>query len=322
MNRHKFRRHSETHANVDRWLVSYADYMTLLFALFVVLYSMAMVSEKPFKTATESIGNVFQTKKVSLEKTGSGDDVLPVNSSDINKGFDGDGLLNPAGAEVLEGTQVSSKVAGNQMGDNLISLESQLNTALNTLVTSGGVKLQIDGEWLEVELKSGLLFPSGSSSITVTARSILSVIYDILSTATNFVRIRGYTDNEPINTEMFSSNWELSVFRATAILRLLEELNMNPARMAIEGYGEFYPSADNKTATGRAKNRKVVIAISKYGLKTPNVWPTPTEIVEVVEVMTKVINEDVKKKAIKIIQLEDGAIRITTREDQPIDNNK
>jgi chemotaxis protein MotB len=321
MNRHQFRRHSEAHDNVDRWLVSYADYMTLLFALFVVLYSMAMVNEKPFETATGSISTIFQTNDISLEKVGDGDDVSPVNSIDINKKLYSDGLLNASRVEVLESEHVLSKVADNQVGTNLTSLEYELDIALNTLVSSGVVKLQIDGDWLEIELKSGLLFPSGSSSVKGKAMPILSLIYDVLGTVTNFVRIRGYTDNEPINTESFSSNWELSVFRATAILRLLEELNMNPARMAIEGYGEFYPSADNNTANGRAKNRKVVIAISKYGLLPRKVLPTPKKIVGDVKVMTNDITQNAQKKAIRIIKLEDGAIRITTRKNAKIDNN-
>ena len=111
--------------------------------------------------------------------------------------------------------------------------------------------MQVDGDWLEIELNSGLLFPSGSASPTNSASAILSVIYDVIGEVSNYIRIRGYTDNQPISNEIFSSNWELSVSRATAILRLLEEMNLNSARMAIEGYGEFYPSSDNATASGR-----------------------------------------------------------------------
>ena len=138
------------------------------------------------------------------------------------------------------------------------------------MVESGYAQLQIDGDWLEIELNSGLLFPSGSSSPTNAAKDILSVIYQVIADSSNYIRVRGYTDNQVIATEIFSSNWELSVFRATAILRVLEELTLNPARMAIEGYGQYYPNADNNTATGRAKNRRVVIAISKYGLEKAN----------------------------------------------------
>ena len=315
MNRLKRRRHSVEHYNVDRWLVSYADYMTLLFALFVVLYAMAMVNEKPFETVTESIGKVFQADKDKPKNKGHGDDILPVNSSKTNKRLYGNGLLDVAGPELLEGEQVLSNVSDSQVGTNLTSLEEELHTALYDVIESGYAQLQIDGDWLEIELNSGLLFPSGSSSPTNAAKEILTVIYDVLGSASNFVRIRGYTDNEAINNEVFSSNWELSVYRATAILRVLEALTLDPARMAIEGYGQFYPSADNNTEEGRAQNRKVVIAISKYGLEKSNLLQVPTISVKDVAEIKQITQSGNENKEIKIIQLENGGIRITTRDD-------
>ena len=320
MNRHKARRHYIEHDNVDRWLVSYADYMTLMFALFVVLYAMAMVNEKPFETATESIGKVFQANDEQPKNKGHGDDILDVNTSKTNKRLYGNGLIEEAGPELLDGEPILSNVSDSQVGTNLTSLEEELHTALYELVESGFAQLQIDGDWLEIELNSGLLFPSGSASVTIAAKEILAVIYNVLGQASNFVRIRGYTDNEPMNNEIFSSNWELSVSRATAILHLFEELNLASARMAIEGYGEFSPSADNKTAQGRAKNRKVVIAISKYGLEKSNLLNTPTINVKDVEEITNISTKDSKKKEIRVIQLENGGIRITTRDDEQIEN--
>ena len=313
MSRLRNQRHSVEHDNVHRWLVSYADYMTLLFALFVVLYAMAMVNEKPYETITESFGKVFQANDVLPKNKGHGDDILPVNSSKTNKRLYGNGILDEAGPELLEGEQVLSNVSDAQVGTNLTSLEQKLHKALYELVESGFAQLQIDGDWLEIELNSGLLFPSGSSSPTNSAKAILSVIYDVIGSASNFVRIRGYTDNQAINTEIVSSNWELSVYRATSILRVLEELKMNPARMAIEGYGQYYPSADNTTEQGRAKNRKVVIAISKYGIERSNLLNTPTISVKDVEAITKIVEPGEEDNNIKIIRLKNGGIRITTR---------
>ena len=142
----------------------------------------------------------------------------------------------------------------------------------------------------------------------------MQVIYQVIADASNYIRVRGYTDNQAIETEIFSSNWELSVFRATAILRILEELTVNPARMAIEGYGQYYPNADNSTATGRAKNRRVVIAISKYGLEQANLLATPTISVKDVEAIKSIDSEtNADENEIRIIRLENGGIRITTR---------
>lgn len=313
MNRLRKRRHYVEHENVHRWLVSYADYMTLLFALFVVLYAMAMVNEKPFETITESVGRVFQANDEQPKNRGHGDDILNVNTSKTNKRLYGDGILDDAGPQLLEGEQSLSNISHSQVGTNLTSLEEELHAALYELVESGYARLQVDGDWLEIELNSGLLFPSGSSSATNSALNILAVIYDVLDEVTNFVRVRGYTDNQAINTEIFSSNWELSVYRATAVLRVLDNLGMNPARMAIEGYGQYYPSADNATAQGRAKNRKVVVAISKYGLEKSNLLNTPTISVKDIEAITKAIEPGEQSDEIKIIRLANGGIRITTR---------
>jgi len=315
VNRLRKRRHYVEHENVHRWLVSYADYMTLLFALFVVLYAMAMVNEKPFETITESVGRVFQANNDQPKNRGHGDDILNVNTSKTNKKLYGNGLLDVAGPQLLEGEQSLSNISHSQVGTNLTSLEEKLHAALYELVESGYAQLQVDGDWLEIELNSGLLFPSGSSSTTNSATNILAAVYAILDEVTNFVRVRGYTDNQAINTEIFSSNWELSVYRATAILQVLEKLGMNPARMAIEGYGQYYPSADNATAQGRAKNRKVVVAISKYGLERSNLLNTPTISVKGVEAITKAIEPGEQNNAIKIIRLADGGIRITTRDE-------
>jgi len=319
VNRQRKRRHEIEHENVHRWLVSYADYMTLMFALFVVLYAMAMVNEKPFESITESFGRVFQAYEDKTKNRGHGDSILLVNTAKTNKKLYGNGLLEVAGPELLDNEKNLSNISDAQVGNNLTSLEKQLHTALYELVESGFAQLQIDGDWLEIELNSSLLFPSGSSSATNSAEAIISNIYDVIRQSSNFIRVRGYTDNQAINNEIYSSNWELSVFRATAILRVLETLGLNPARMAIEGYGQYYPSQDNLTEQGRAKNRKVVVAISKYGLETKNLLKTPTIDLKDVEIITqiKTMNEENTDELnkIKVIRLNNGGIRITTRDE-------
>lgn len=321
MRRLNVKRHDVEHDDVHRWLVSYADYMTLLFALFVVLYAMAMVHEEPFETVTESIGRVFQADDEETKNKGQGDDILQVNTTKSNKRLYGDGIIENKGPELVEGDPVLSNVSDSEVGTNLTSLEDELHTALYDLVESGYAQLQIDGDWLEIELNSGLLFPSGSSSPTNSAEAILSVISDTISDVSNFIRVRGYTDNQPINNEIFSSNWELSVFRATSILRILETQNIMPERMAIEGYGQYYPSADNATAAGRAQNRKVVIAISKYGLDQESLLDAPTISVKDVEAIKEVVDSNGEDNKIRIIRLENGAIRITTRNDDEDNSN-
>jgi chemotaxis protein MotB len=307
------RRHNVEHDNVHRWLVSYADYMTLLFALFVVLYAMAMVNDKPFQTITESVGHVFKANDAEPKNRGHGDDILNVNTSKSTKNLFGNGLIEKAGPELLDNENNLLNISAKQVGSNLTSLEADLHTALFDLIESGFSQVKINGDWLEIELNSGLLFPSGSSSVTNSASNILGIIYDVIGDVNNFVRVRGYTDNQAIDTEIFSSNWELSVFRATAILRELEKVGIDPARMAIEGYGQYSPTADNTTVEGRAKNRKVVIAISKYGLKKVKLSEMPTNNIQQVEAITNAIESNEQTDKVKVIQLPGGGIRITTR---------
>ncbi|MBA6223159.1 OmpA family protein [Colwellia sp. MB02u-18] len=319
MSRLRARRHLVEHENVERWLVSYADYMTLLFALFVVLYAMARVNEKPFATATESLGRVFQAQEAQTKNRGHGDDILPVNSVKTKQVLFGDAIVDVAEPDIVSGEVNLSTVSDTQVGSSLSSLEKDLHEALYELVESGYAQLQIDGDWLEIELNSSLLFPSGSASPTNGAKDILLVIYQIIADTNNYIRVRGYTDNQAIKTEIFSSNWELSVFRATAILRTLEALTLNPARMAIEGYGQYYPSADNSTSAGRAKNRRVVIALSKYGLEKAKVVAPPSISEENVAVINR-ISTSMADDEIRIIELDNGGIRITTRAETKANN--
>jgi len=268
--------------NVHRWLISYADYMTLMFALFVVLYAMAMVNEKPFDAITESLGRVFVANEKAPKNRGQGNDILHVNNSMDDQILYGDSLVSKKNTiidAILENTKTDlkaeqlkdednlSNVSNELEGVYLTEIKEELNTSLYELLKDGLVTVDVKGDWLEIELSSGLLFPSGSSSLMLSAKPILESVYDVLGPINNFVRIRGYTDNQSINTEVFASNWELSVYRATAVLRIFESLAVDPARMAIEGYGQYYPIADNSTPQGRAKNRRVVIAVSKYGIQ-------------------------------------------------------
>ncbi|QOL27112.1 OmpA family protein [Thalassotalea sp. LPB0316] len=320
MRRFHSERHEVNHDNVHRWLISYADYMTLLFALFVVLYAMAIIHEEPFETMTDSIGRVFQSEDEKTKNRGQGEDILPVNSRKSETQLYGDGILEEAGPELTDGENELSNIEKSEVGTNLESLEDELHTALYELVENGYAELEIDGDWLEIELSSGLLFPSGSASATNNAEVILSAITPLIKDVTNYIRIRGYTDNQPINTEIFESNWELSVARAVAILRLLEEQEIIPQRMAIEGYGQYSPKVANDTDDGRLQNRRVVIAISKYGLERENVLDTPSISVKDIETIKQEVDSGKQGNKIRIIELENGGIRITTRDDENQNN--
>ena len=302
--------------NVHRWLVSYADYMTLLFALFVVLYAMALVNEKPFDKISESFSGIFQDEALSHKQRVVTDSLISSQNKLNNqkKPVELDDELRQLKITQVDISPILSSNVKGLLGNDLSELETQLTNTLEKLLETNFVKLKINNGWLEIELSSGLLFPSGSSFVTTSAKVILSEIYSVIIDSNNFIRIRGYTDNQIINNEIFSSNWELSVFRATAILKELEIQGINPARMAIEGYGQYYPISDNETPDGRTKNRRVVIALSKYGLQNDKPYIKNEAIIkQPVDIAKDTVNNLKSSDRIKVIKLDNGAIRVTTR---------
>ena len=170
-----------------------------------------------------------------------------------------------------------------------------------------------DDNWLTVVLSSGLLFGSGSAFMSSNADPVLNTLSSILKPVDNYVRVRGYTDNQQINNEIFRSNWTLSAARAEAVLTALIAKWIAPQRLAYEAYGEFSPFSDNSTEQGRLQNRKVVVAISKFAWVPP---PNPAPPVQpVTEEPVPAVQQAVEAGEVKVISLPGGGIRITTRQD-------
>ncbi|WP_199611238.1 OmpA family protein [Flocculibacter collagenilyticus] len=330
MYRHRNKHTKVDEDNLDRWLVSYADYMTLMFALFVVLYALSLIKEEEYKILSDTLGEVFEIKG-GESKGAKNHDILVTEQEDTDFQLYGDGLLEVKGPELLESDSQLSNIHEKKLGNPLAALEQDLKTALHDLEQKGIAEVERDDDWLTIELNSGMLFPSASSTTTNNAKLVLSQISKIIEPVNNYIRVRGYTDNIPINNEIYSSNWELSVARATAVVREFQSSGLNPARMAIEGYGEYYPFADNSTAQGRANNRKVVIAVSKYALDVPldeeNDSRTEMlkQLVSDVQATQQQSNEGAESEQenkVRIIQLPNGGIRVTTApEENATENN-
>jgi len=310
MYRHRRTQQQPEREELDRWLVSYADYMTLMFALFVVLYALSLVKNEEFSVLTESLTKVFD--KPTEKTTGARDlSVLPQSERQSEFELYGTAVQQAKGPELVTDATTLSDIRQQFLGSPLQSVEAELTRSLSNLIEQGVAKLRQEEDWLIIELNSGLLFASGSASATASASTVLQEISKIINPINNFLRVRGYTDNVPISNELFSSNWELSVARATSVLRLLESLGTPSHRMAVEGFGQYYPSADNSTAAGRAENRKVVIAVSRFGYRP--MPPTNTESVLSTEQQLQQVTQ--ADGSIQVISLPGGGIRITTRQD-------
>ena len=257
--RKRYRLHLQGREHLDRWLVSYADYMTLIFALFVVLYSVAIVNKEKYRAVidgmTQAFNQVAPRSDGLLE--GQGKSLLDHAVSAAPSLLESAASPSPSLAPI-------SGVPIQQDGMALATIALQLQENLGALVDAGVVKLAQDDNWLMVELSSGLLFNSGSAFLGANAAPVLDTLSGILKPVDNYVRVRGYTDNQQINNEIFSSNWALSAARAEAVLGSLIAKGIAPQRLAYEAYGEFSPFADNSSEQGRLQNRKVVVAISRF----------------------------------------------------------
>ncbi len=268
------RRRQEEPDNTHRWLVSYADFITLLFAFFVVMYSISQVNEGKYRVLSDALLTAFEPRNEQRPET------TATNSSGVLPG--GEALLTEAAATTPDETTNAAEQAeqealslpvANAPSDaqkrEFSQLYNSLQQSLQPLIDAGVVVVRGNQDWLEVDMRSGLLFESGSDVLGKSADSVISELAAQLKDHRNLMRIRGYTDNQAIETERFPSNWELASARAVAVVRKLQSLGIPPSRMAVEGFGEFNPIASNDSAEGRARNRRVVLAISRLHEQSP-----------------------------------------------------
>ncbi|MFQ2427367.1 OmpA family protein [Aeromonas caviae] len=301
--RKRYRLHLQGREHLDRWLVSYADYMTLIFALFVVLYSVAIVNKEEYRAVIEGMTRAFnQAPRSDGLLEGRGHSLLDNPVSAAPSLLESQASASPSRAPIT-GTPVS------QDGTALAQIDMQIQESMGALVDAGVVKLAQDENWLTVELSSGLLFNSGSAFLGNNAAPVLDTLSGILKPVDNYVRVRGYTDNQPINNEIFRSNWTLSAARAEAVLNALVGKGVAPGRLAYEAYGEFSPFVDNGTEQGRLQNRKVVVAISRFA------WVPPAPVKPLTVAPVQDAPQSVDSEKIRVIALPGGGIRITTRQD-------
>jgi chemotaxis protein MotB len=255
---------SEDEINHDRWLVSYADFITLLFAFFVVMYSIAQVNNAKYDTLAEALEEVFAPK--SNPDSPSTDQ--PVPQSDTVTEVQPIKLDNPTDEEKKKRQRLSDEILHERRV--LAKASENLHAVLEPYINDDLVSVKTNDFWLELEMKSDLLFLSGEAELSKKALPVLRKIAEVLGRMPNMINVEGHTDNVPIDTVEFPSNWDLSAARATSVVRELIKDYLNPKRLAVVGYGEFHPVADNSTEEGRFKNRRVVLvvmsqAFARYG---------------------------------------------------------
>lgn len=241
------RRPPEEHENHERWLVSYADFITLLFAFFVVMYSISSVNEGKYKILSDSLVGVFSQADRSVKPIPIGEERPRTTEPDISQ------VDDPSG----------ESSAGNPTLDPLELIAQGMREAFGDLIANEQLTVRGNELWIEIELNSSLLFPSGDALPNDQAFQLIEKVAGILAPFDNPIHVEGFTDNLPISTDKFPTNWELSAARAGSVVRMLAAQGVNPSRLAAVGYGEFQPVADNATAEGRSRNRRVILVVSR-----------------------------------------------------------
>jgi len=269
------RKRHEDPENHDRWLVSYADFITLLFALFVVMYAISSVNEGKYRVLSESMVAAFRSPAKSLEPIQVGQ----LAKSPVSDKIDRYQLLRPDisatnqggypnSAERKPDDDATQDLTGQEALDRIAK---EIEESLTSFIDKDLITVRRDKLWLEVEIKTSILFSSGSTALEQQSLPILSELAEILKRFPNSIQVGGFTDDRPINSVAYPSNWELSAGRAAGVVHLFNKLGVKPERMAAVGYGEYRPMADNATSEGRNRNRRVVLQI----LARPEVRQAP-----------------------------------------------
>lgn len=284
----------------ERWLVSYADFVTLLFAFFVVMYSISQVSEQKYRELSETLDAAFSSSSLLAEKN-----------------------LIPNEATVLSPPALV----------NMASLREDILDSLSHIISQGHITLTGNESWTEIAVDAELIFDVGKAEMNNEAKGIFLELADTLSSYDNAIAVAGHTDNLPIHNARFSNNWALSSARAVSVVRLLSSKGIQPQRLSAIGYGEFHPIAPNSTAIGRNKNRRVVLRVNNVAPQVvdPAVYLTETHGVDSISFSNTVDGNEMpnheqqgnlyKKKGIAPVMLQDGDLLFTSDPTLPRTNN-
>lgn len=262
----------EEHVNHEAWVIPYADLLTLLMAMFIALFAMSSVDKDKFKELSigfnEALGGGELTTGVFAAET-SGNPVVGAGGSGANGNMDSDGgEVGPSDspatnsiAQLLQ-QQENIQAAKAQERETLKGVQERLEGDAAAKGLGDKLKFELRDDGLHVTIVTDqVLFASGSAAVQTDGEAVLQLVADALVDLENPVLIGGHTDNVPINTPQYPSNWELSGARSSAVLRFLAEHGLAGADLQATGYADTRPIATNATAEGRAKNRRVEIVI-------------------------------------------------------------
>lgn len=233
--------------NKERWLLTYADMITLLMVFFIVLYAMSNVDAKKYQSLAESLNDVFSGQKA---------------------------ILNDPSTNIVNVRPSTSQ-------NDFSEMEKQLKDIIAEMGLVSKVQINYESEGIVLSFQDTILFNLGSANLTPEAMNIIEKVTEILAKAPLRIRVEGNTDDLPIRTAQFPSNWELSVARATSVVRvMISNPRMEPGRISILGHGEYRPAAPNDSPENRQLNRRVDIVILRGGETTVPNQPIKTNVIQ------------------------------------------
>ena len=242
--RQRFKRPPQSPDNLDRWLVSYADFITLLFAFFVVMYAISSVNEGKYKIFGTSLTAAFG----GIGRINTDTATTPAQNDTLLKS-----LVERRNAKLAEKLQ--------KQQEYMQRVTKNLNQVMAPLVTSGQVSVSQTSRGVVLQINASALFNQGDAELQRASLKTLAEVASILGTADQAIEIEGYTDDVPIKTTRFPSNWELSSARASSVARLFIERGIVAQRLTVVGSASNNPVARNDTSEGRARNRRMTVTL-------------------------------------------------------------
>jgi chemotaxis protein MotB len=275
------RRRHEEEEHHEAWAIPYGDLVTLLLGFFVVMYAMSSVNQGKYRVLSNSLTEAFNgTPHVnpSAPSGDSGSDPIeelpltqvPVAPLESQRGTPRRGQSIAGAVDQRAASSSASPAAAAaaaaptgsaRAGGTLDMVADDVTAAMGPLVAKGLVRVRRYDTWVAVDISTDILFGSGSAQLSGTAVMALQKLADSLKTWPNALRVEGHTDDRPINTAAFPSNWELSAARAASVVHLFMDRGVAPDRLAVMGFGPYRPASPNDSAAGRNANRRVEVVI-------------------------------------------------------------
>jgi len=241
--------------NHERWLISYADFITLLFALFVVLYAISKVDEGKYKVLGNSLNFAFGS--VSLARQGTPSQTAPQNEQELLL----KSLVDKRNARLAEQQR--------KQNEAMQAMVKNLNQVMAPLVKSELVNVTQTPRGVVVDINASALFEQGEAALQRGAARTLAAVAKVMEQGKEAIEVEGHTDDIPIFTPQFPSNWELSAARASSVVRLFIDQGVAAERLRAVGLASYHPIGSNETAEGRTRNRRVTITIVAPAIERP-----------------------------------------------------